>query len=346
MIISESRVLLAATHETRKFSQVRESLTQWNTASNPVRTENSTRTGKVQPTEKNAASEDMETVSASDRQLTLKIALVSMLYEKLTGKKLQLFDPSKMQEKNQDIENANKTLDDIASGTRSNQQQAVGWGLEYDRHEKHYESEQVSFNASASVITSDGKQIEVELELNMSREFITENSISIRAGDALKDPLVINYAGRAVELTTQKISFDIDIDGNADEIAFVKPGSGFLTYDKNGNGRVDDGSELFGAKTGDGFAELATHDQDNNGWIDEQDAIFKHLSVWSRLPDGSNQLLGIAEHDVGAIYLGRASTEFSLNDVANTQLGQVRSTGIFLSESGKAGTVQQVDLVA
>jgi len=48
---------------------------------------------------------------------------------------------------------------------------------------------------------------------------------------------------------------------------------------------------------------------------------------------------------VGAIHLGNIATQFSLNDAANQQLGQIQSTGIWLGEKGGAGTIQHVDLV-
>lgn len=65
-------------------------------------------------------------------------------------------------------------------------------------------------------------------------------------------------------LTEAKYNFDLDSDGREDLISFVRPGSGFLALDLNGDGRVNDGRELFGPATGDGFAELARYDQDGN----------------------------------------------------------------------------------
>ncbi len=49
--------------------------------------------------------------------------------------------------------------------------------------------------------------------------------------------------------------------------------------------------------------------------------------------------------DVGALYLGNASTEFSLNEMeTNKTNGVIRSTGVYLKESGGVGTMQHVDL--
>ena len=74
----------------------------------------------------------------------------------------------------------------------------------YDYYESHYESESTSFSAEGVVRTADGKEINIAVELNMSREFFTEQSINIRAGDALKDPLVINFDGNAAQLTQRE----------------------------------------------------------------------------------------------------------------------------------------------
>ena len=60
----------------------------------------------------------------------------------------------------------------------------------------------------------------------------------------------------------------------------------FLALDLNGDGRINNGSELFGALSGNGFADLAQYDSDANGWIDENDEIFQRLKVWSGADDG------------------------------------------------------------
>ena len=131
-----------------------------------------------------------------------------------------------------------------------------------------------------------------------------------------------------------------------DEISMLREGSGFLALDKNGDGKINDGSELFGTRSGNGFADLAVYDEDGNGWIDENDEIFDKLRVWSKDKDGKDVLKTLKEADVGAIYLGSTNSQFSLTDKKDNEvLGAVRSTGIYLKEStGMAGTVQQVDL--
>ena len=64
-------------------------------------------------------------------------------------------------------------------------------------------------------------------------------------------------------------------DGRKDNISFVQPGSGFLAVDKNNDGKINNGKELFGPNTGNGFDELAKYDSDGNQWIDESDPSLK-----------------------------------------------------------------------
>ena len=114
---------------------------------------------------------------------------------------------------------------------------------------------------------------------------------------------------------------------------------------QNANGRIDDGRELFGPATGNGFAELAAHDEDGNLWIDESDSIYYSLRIWSKDAQGNDQLIALGQRGIGAIYLGHATTPFEVKNEQNQLQAAVRSSGIYLNEDGSAGTVQQLDLV-
>src|SRR5690606_19466085 len=103
-------------------------------------------------------------------------------------------------------------------------------------------------------------------------------------------------------------------------------------------------SELFGARTGDGFAELAAYDTDGNGWIDENDAAFADLRVWTKGGDGADHLSPLPARNIGALYLVKPATPFDLKAGQNRQHGQVLATGLYLFEDGRAGTIQQLDL--
>lgn len=276
-------------------------------------------------------------LSEEDKQ---KILLVQKLLQMLTGKKFKFRLPVKIR---LELEPGDAGL--APPGQTSSGQQRQGWGLEYHLRETYLEHEQMSFGAAGIVRTADGREIGFTVSLSMSRTFAMQNSVDIRAGDAqLVDPLVLNFNGNAAQLTNTKFAFDLDADGTPDQISFVGPGSGFLALDENGDGLINDGSELFGPSTGDGFAELARHDSDGNGWIDENDPIYDRLRIWVRAEDGSRRLFALGEKGVGAIFVGRLGTPFSLKNGANELQGQVRSTGIYLNEDGTPGTIQQVDL--
>lgn len=271
-----------------------------------------------------------------------KLILIEKLLEALTGKKIKITIPAINQGKSPD---AAPAPDETASPAAQEAGNA-GWGLVYENHERYEESEKTFFTAAGIIKTADGKEIDFEVQMSMSRQFIMENHISVRAGDGVVvDPLVINYAGRAAELTATKFSFDLDSNGADDQISFVSPGSGFLAIDTNKDGIVTNGAELFGPQTGNGFLELSRFDEDNNRWIDENDSIFSDLRVWTKDEKGIDTLSALGQVGIGAIYLGNIETDFSFKNQANELLGQARRTGIFMGENGIAGTVQQIDMV-
>ncbi len=210
-----------------------------------------------------------------------------------------------------------------------------------------HEEEHTAYSAQGMALTADGRQLGFNITVEMSREFEAKYQSYTEEEYVVTDPLVINLEADVTDVSDQKFMFDIDSDGTKDEISFVAGGSGFLALDKNGDGIINDGSELFGTKSGDGFRDLAAYDTDKNGWIDEGDEVFHDLAVWTKDEDGEDKLISLKDADVGAIYLQSNNTEFSLND-ANTNEANaiIRKTGVFLKEStGEVGTVQHIDLV-
>lgn len=207
------------------------------------------------------------------------------------------------------------------------------------------ETEETSFSTQGTVKCADGREISFNLNLEMSRSFQEYYEVSSSITQApLCDPLVINLNGNIPELSDQTFRFDIDGDGQEDEINRLGSGSGFLALDKNGDGIINDGNELFGTKSGNGFADLAAYDTDHNGFIDEGDAIWDKLRIWVMDENGNQQLYSLAEKGVGAICLQNASTNYAITDEDNQTKGVIRNTGIFLYENGNVGTVQHVDL--
>ena len=217
--------------------------------------------------------------------------------------------------------------------------------LNYAQETIHIETENTSFSTVGTVRTADGREINFNVEVGMSREFQQYYQEDLQlASFQMCDPLVINLDTDVAQLSDQKFYFDIDADGELDEISQLGSGSGYLALDKNNDGMINDGSELFGTASGDGFADLAKYDDDGNGWIDENDAIWSKLKIWCKDENGNDVLYRLADKGVGAICLQRAATDFTLQGSGGQTQGAIRSTGVFLYENGNVGTVQHVDV--
>lgn len=208
------------------------------------------------------------------------------------------------------------------------------------------ETESTTFASTGIVKTADGRSIDFNVEVSMSRAYM-EKCDMLEVQEYIKtDPLMINLDTNIGSVSDQKFFFDLDSDGKEEEISFAGKGSGFLALDKNGDGKINDGSELFGTKSGDGFKDLAEYDEDGNGWIDENDSIYSQLKIWTKDENGNDRLIDLKDADVGAIYLRNADTQFSLKDDENKLNAEIKKTGIYLKEStGAVGTLNHVDLV-
>lgn len=114
-------------------------------------------------------------------------------------------------------------------------------------------------------------------------------------------PIIIHLKrGEVRELTTaaRGVLFDIDADGDLDQVAWTRANrrnQAFLVLDRNGNGTIDDGRELFGNFTTDdalnGFDALdKVVDANDDGAADSRDPLFANLQLWTDLNhDGISQ---------------------------------------------------------
>lgn len=217
--------------------------------------------------------------------------------------------------------------------------------LNYSQETYFEESESTGFSTVGTVRTSDGREINFNVNVGMSREFQEYYRDDLElASFTMCDPLVINLDTDVAQLQDQTFYFDIDADGELDEISQLGAGSGYLALDKNGDGVINDGSELFGTASGNGFADLAKYDDDGNGWIDENDEVWNKLKIWAKDENGNDVLYSLADKGVGAICLQNVSTDFTQKGASGQTLGAVRNTGVFLYENGNVGTVQHVDV--
>lgn len=340
MKIASSSLEMSSSHIATQHEEIRESLRMWSGQNRPD-FEGNRRMAAPEPVEISDAGKAAQAADAVEAQREAvendpRMILLRTLIEFLTGQKIKILDTSELE----------AAQGQEAAQSRENPAQRAGFGVEYDYHRSYRETEQTTFTASGVVRTADGRTIEFDLQLALQRSYSEETNVSVRMGDAVrkKDPLVINFSGNAAQLTDTRFKFDLDADGTSEMINFVGPGSGFLVFDRNHDGKANDGSELFGPATGNGFNELAMLDADRNGWIDENDAAYKDLRVWVKDGQGKDTLMTLQQANVGAIALSNVATPFEMKDAANQTLGEVRATSVYLKESGGAGTVQQIDL--
>ncbi len=203
------------------------------------------------------------------------------------------------------------------------------------------EQESLSLSANGNIQTAD-QNISIELAAELFRQNITTIDAAAINGKRLVDPLVINLDGKLAQTDTKgEFDFDLDSDGKLDTISKLANNNGFLALDKNQNGTIDDGNELFGTKSGNGFADLAVYDDNKDGVIDESDSVFANLKIWLKTVR-SDKLMSLKEANVGALLLDNVNSEFELKSGDRTN-AKIQKSGVVLFEDGKAGWISHVD---
>ncbi len=266
-----------------------------------------------------------------------KYGLSKDLMEALTGRKIRLHD------KDDNVKKHHKKHDDDDHVKGKEEKQR--WEVSYNMKETLYESEQMNFNSNGIVRTADGRVINFSLDLMMSRQYMEENEISFEASGTSKANILVDFAGPASALTDTKFGFGIDPEESGDSLSYLALGSGFLTLDLNNDGQIDSMNELVGSATGDGFTELAAYDQDGNGWIDENDAVYERLKILSQESEGNDVLSGLKDSNIGAINLGSVDSPYALKNDQNVIVGQIEKSGIYLTEDGTVEQVQQLSKI-
>ncbi len=197
-----------------------------------------------------------------------------------------------------------------------------------------YQSVAANFTGEANLV--DGGTVSWSFDLSMQS---TEMSMSIRQEAPLKDPLVLSLDNKPFAWTGETTDFDFFNDGTTRQLATLNHSQFYLAWDRNQNDRIDSGAELFGPQTNQGFQELAKLDNDLNGFIDEQDARWQQLRLWQ--PGETPKTL--AEYGIGAISTQSVATTFGYYQ-QDTLQAQIARSGMYLTENGQAGLMQQVNL--
>lgn len=207
----------------------------------------------------------------------------------------------------------------------------------------HFESDtQVQANAMGTLTTEDGREIGFILDLEYNRNIQTTQESTFTGQRNLIDPLVINLNGGVPSLSDGYFEFDLNSDGETETLSRTAQGTGFLALDKNQNGEIDNGQELFGPNSHSGFGELAQYDDDDNGWIDENDAIFSQLAYMDFDMTGQQRIQSISDMGLGAIYLGSEKMDIDLFDSNGKFQANIARNGVALKENGQAISLQEI----
>lgn len=201
-------------------------------------------------------------------------------------------------------------------------------------------------NISQQALSFSQQNVTVENRSNSSQSSTSASAVSIEQGSLSissgeqevqqSDPLALDLDGNG--LTTSGVEngilFDIDGDGTKEKTSFISGGDAFLAYDKNGNGVIDNGKELFGDSNGyqHGFAELAAYDDNKDGKIDAADAIYDKLQLLSIDQEGKQKLENLNQSKVASINLDYTEPHQAIN-----QYDSIAQLGEFTYKDGTKG---------
>ena len=187
--------------------------------------------------------------------------------------------------------------------------------------------------------------------------------LATQAAPARRDPLILDLNNNGLDTTgidtANPILFDHDGDGIKTATGWIKADDAYLVLDRNGNGSIDNGRELFGdatplyppsagsgqATATDGFAALAQEDSNSDGKVDALDAHFANLRLWRDLnQDGISQageLFTLASQGIAALIV--AKTE---NAILLANGNQIADLGSFIRSDGSGGTLGAAEQLA
>ncbi len=126
------------------------------------------------------------------------------------------------------------------------------------------------------------------------------------------DPLVLdlNQDGRinTISIEESNVYFDLDNNGISENTGWISKEDGFLVYDRNSDGKIDNINELFGNALKDGFTELKqVANSNNDDVIDKNDTLYSSLQVWQDLNENGkvdkDELKSLKELNIESINL-------------------------------------------
>ena len=216
-----------------------------------------------------------------------------------------------------------------------NQQQTSGERLATTEWELGYQAVQASFSGQLQM--QDGSSVSFAFEFSMqvswARYSYTEQP--------LQDPLIVSLDNKPAQLTDSRTEFDLLSNGSSVQLPQLAAQQFYLAYDRNNDKQVNNGTELFGPQSGQGFAELAEFDDNGNGFIDPSDDIWQYLYLWRP----NQQLLSMDDAKLGAFSVSSAATPMPLLDKQQHKTGEIQRSGLAFTNDAKPVLVQQIDLV-
>lgn len=213
-------------------------------------------------------------------------------------------------------------------------------GVEVFHNERTEIHQKIQLETYGELKTTDGRTIEFAMALDFQRDSLLETASHFAGNRDLIDPLMLNLNGESISLSDKKFEFDLNSDGTKELLARPAQGTGFLVLDKNQNGKIDNGTELFGPQTNSGFTELSQLDDDGNGWIDENDRAYSEIQFMTFQGD-EIVLTSLSESGIGALNTGSVAAGYSLMNDDADEYGSVANSGLALSEDGRALFLQE-----
>lgn len=274
--------------------------------------------------------------AAEDRQddplagLDPKYRIMAMMLEALTGQKATLV-----------AFRASSTSSFAVANTNTNAAAPLSNSpiLEYQYHRE--ELNQMSFSAEGKVRLEDGSVRAFSLSIQWEQSFSESMRLRIQDGKVLTDPLVISLDG-AQPLSSNAFAFNLT-GKEGETLPYLSGRAGYLAQDTDQDGKITEGSELFGPETGKGFMELSALDEDRNGWIDGNDTAFKQLKIWM-VSESGEELLSLQEVGIGAISLQTAALDYTVKSDIDTPIARYKNASVALGENGGTYGVFEVDV--
>ncbi|MDM1697389.1 hypothetical protein HX099_12160 [Thiopseudomonas alkaliphila] len=207
------------------------------------------------------------------------------------------------------------------------------------------------------------ENIALPLSNGFNEVFQSVNSFFVNALSFVPrvDPLTLDLNGNGIETVSANagIVFDFNGDGIKTGTGWIKGSDGFLVRDLDGNGTIDNGSELFGVdtiksdgtKALDGFDALRDLDTNGDGVFDAQDEHFSSVMVWQDLnQDGvsqANELKSLLDSNIASINLEAKSTWQLSNDNLISAVGSfTRLDGTDGELNGNQSLAANLDLAS